>query len=52
MPASKIVNPVGNEALDLQEERRLRRRIVDRALLALQTRVGEQAIAEGEGPTR
>jgi glycine reductase len=36
---SKIVNPVGNADLELQDEKELRRSIVEAALEALQTDV-------------
>ena len=49
---SKIVNPVGNADLNPQEEKGLRRAIVEKALKALETEVGEQTLFEqynGEG---
>ena len=42
--ATKIVNPVGNADLDPQEEKELRRSIVEKALEALQTEVQEQTL--------
>jgi len=44
--ATKIVNPVGNEDLDPQEEKKLRRAIVKKALEALQTDIQEQTLFE------
>jgi len=41
---SKIVNPVGNADLDLQDEKELRRAILERALEALQADIEEQTI--------
>ena len=43
---SKIVNPLGNADLDPQEEKELRRAILERALEALQADVKEQALFE------
>ena len=42
--APKIVNPVGNADLEPQEEKKLRRAIVENALEALQTDVHEQTL--------
>ena len=39
MLAQKIVNPVGNADLDPAEEKKLRRSIVEKALVALQADV-------------
>jgi len=44
VPATKIVNPLGNEKLDPPEEKRLRRKILEKALNALQTEVQEQRV--------
>jgi glycine reductase len=44
VPAQKIVNPLGNAELDLNQEAELRRSIVERALQALQTQVKEPTI--------
>jgi glycine reductase complex component B subunit gamma len=41
---SKIVNPLGNADLDPQEEKELRRAILERALEALQADVKEQSL--------
>ncbi len=43
---SKIVNPVGDADLEPQDEKRFRREIVEKALLALQTDVREQTLFE------
>jgi glycine reductase len=44
IPGNKIVNPLGNVDLDLQNERELRRAIIEKALEALQAEVKEQTI--------
>ncbi len=44
MLGQKIVNPVGNAALDPAEEKKLRRSIVEKALAALQADVEEQMV--------
>ena len=41
---SKIVNPVGNADLDPDDEKELRRLIVEKALAALQREVHEQTL--------
>lgn len=41
---SKIVNPLGNADLDPQEEKELRRAILEKALQALQTDVKDQTL--------
>jgi len=41
---NKIVNPLGNADLDPQDEKELRRAIVENALEALQTDVKEQTL--------
>ena len=42
--ATKIVNPVGDEGLEPEEEKKLHRAIVEKALEALQTNITEQTI--------
>ena len=42
--ATKIVNPAGDEGLEPEEEKKLRRMIVEKAIEALQEGVTEQAI--------
>jgi len=44
LPAQKIVNPMGNADLPPDEEKKLRRSIVEKAVKALQTEIGEQRI--------
>ena len=39
VPAAGIIHPLGNADLSPEDEKALRRRIVERALLALQTEV-------------
>jgi glycine reductase len=47
IPTVAIPHPLGNPALSSDEEKKLRRKLVDRALEALQTKVTEQTIFEG-----
>ena len=42
--AHQIVNPLGNANMNAQEEKRLRRSIVEKALKALQTDVREPTV--------
>jgi glycine/betaine/sarcosine/D-proline reductase family selenoprotein B len=44
LQAQKIVNPLGNANLSPQEEKKLRRSVVEKALRALQTETEEQRI--------
>ena len=44
VPAIAIPHPLGNPALDKDEERSLRRKIVEKALTALETEVDGQTI--------
>ena len=46
VPAIAIPHPLGNPALDKDEERKLRREIVEKALKALTTEVDGQTIFE------
>ena len=46
VPAVAIPHPLGNPALDKEEEKKLRRQIVERALKALTTEVDGQTIFE------
>jgi glycine reductase len=46
VPAHAIVQPVGNADLDLQEERKLRRVLVKKALETLETDLTKQIIFE------
>ncbi len=44
VPAIAIPHPLGNPALDADEEKNLRRKIVEKALVALETEVEGQTI--------
>ena len=44
VPTIAIPHPLGNPALDPKEEKALRRKLVEKALKALQTEVTEQTI--------
>ena len=44
IPGSGILHPVGNADLDPDEEKALRRSIVEKALKALQTDIEEQTL--------
>ena len=46
VPAVTIPHPLGNPALDKEEEKKLRRQIVEKALKALTTEVDGQTIFE------
>lgn len=46
VPAIAIPHPLGNPALSMEEEKVLRRGIVEKALKALSTEVGDQTIFE------
>ena len=46
VPAIAIPHPLGNPALDKDEEKKLRRKLVMKALRALQTEVDGQTIFE------
>ena len=46
VPTIAIPHPLGNPALTLEEERKLRRGLVERALKALETPVDEQTVFE------
>ena len=46
VPAVAIPHPLGNPALTVEEEKKLRRKIVERALEALQTDVDGQTVFE------
>lgn len=46
VPAVAIPHPLGNPALDKEEEKKLRRQIVEKALKALTTEVDGQSIFE------
>lgn len=46
VPAIAIPHPLGNPALDFEDEKSLRRRIVEKALEALTTEVDGQTVFE------
>jgi glycine reductase complex component B subunit gamma len=61
VPAAGIIHPLGNAELSAEDERALRRRIVESALRALATEVAQPTVfaaalapvetrAEGDGP--
>ena len=47
VPAVAIPYPLGNPQLEPAEEKKLRRRLVEKSLKALQTEVSEQTVFEG-----
>jgi betaine reductase len=48
VPAAGIIHPLGNTELSPDEEKALRRRIVEKALQALRTEVVEPTVFGGE----
>lgn len=46
VPTIAIPHPLGNPSLDVSEEKLLRRRLVEKALIALTTEVEEQTVFE------
>lgn len=46
VPAIAIPHPLGNPLLDTHGEKKLRRQIVEKALLALQTEISDQTVFE------
>ena len=46
VPATKIVNPLGDAELDPEKEKKLRRAILEKALDALQADVEEHTVFE------
>ena len=46
VPAIAIPHPLGNPALDASEEKKIRRKIVEKALKALETPVDDQTVFE------
>ena len=50
VPAAGIIHPLGNAELSPEDERALRRRIVERALVALRTEVAEPTVFGGDDP--
>lgn len=51
VPAAGIIHPLGNPELSAEDERALRRRIVARALTALQTEVVQPTVFAGDDST-
>jgi len=49
VPAAGIIHPLGNADLSPEEEKALRRRIVEQALQALQTEVARPTVFGGDG---
>jgi glycine reductase len=47
VPAAGIIHPLGNAELSAEDEKALRRRIVERALLALRTEVVRPTVFTG-----
>ena len=50
VPAAGIIHPLGNAELSPEDERALRRRIVERALEALRTEVVQPTVFKGDDP--
>ena len=48
VPAAGIIHPLGNAELSAEDERALRRRIVERALAALKTEVVQPTVFKGD----
>ena len=46
VPTIAIPHPLGNPTLDMEEERKIRRKLVKKALKALTTEVEEQTVFE------
>jgi betaine reductase len=46
VPTVAIPHPLGNPALSIEEEKELRRKLIDKALKALTTEVEEQTVFE------
>ncbi len=46
VPTVAIPHPLGNPALDAHEEKALRRKLVEKALEALQTEIDDQTVFE------
>ncbi len=46
VPAIAIPHPLGNPELDYEEEKKLRRKLIEKALKALQTEVDDQTVFE------
>jgi len=50
VPAAGIIHPLGNADLSAEDEKAMRRRIVERALQALQTEVVRPTVFTGNDP--
>jgi glycine reductase len=50
VPAAGIIHPLGNAELSPDDEKALRRRIVERALAALATEVARPTVFAGDDP--
>ena len=50
VPAAGIIHPLGNAELSPEDEKALRRRIVERALVALQTEVVQPTVFRRDDP--
>ena len=50
IPGRAVTHPLGDPALSLDEERQLRRRLVETALRALETEVGEPTVFRPAAP--
>ena len=50
VPAAGIIHPLGNAELSPEDEKALRRRIVERALVALQTEVVRPTVFSSDEP--
>ena len=48
VPAAGIIHPLGNTELSAEDEKALRRRIVEKALQALRTEVAQPTVFGGE----
>ena len=51
VPAAGIIHPLGNADLSAEDEKALRRRIVERALQALRTEVVRPTVFTGDSAT-
>ncbi|SHJ84017.1 selenoprotein B, glycine/betaine/sarcosine/D-proline reductase family [Dethiosulfatibacter aminovorans DSM 17477] len=49
VPTIAIPYPLGNPSLDMIEEKSIRRELVERAILALETEITEQTVFESKG---
>ena len=49
VPTIAIPYPLGNPSLDMIEEKAIRRELVERAIMALETEITEQTVFESNG---